>query len=169
MTITPSCFVRPFTPLDLAQIEDLNDLAFGPGRFAKTAHRLREGVAPDPALSLVAMFGERLGGSVTMTPIRIGAAPAFLLGPLTVHPDFERRGVGSNLVRTTMALASRFGHKLVLLVGDEAYYGAFGFNRVDGNRIWLPGPVDPKRLLMAELVPGAFETADGPVKNWNWA
>lgn len=169
MTVTPSCFVRPFTPPDLAQIEDLNDLAFGPGRFAKTAHRLREGVEPDPALSLVALFGERLGGSVTMTPIRIGAAPALLLGPLAVHPDFERRGVGSNLVRTTMALASGFGHKLVLLVGDEAYYGSFGFRRVDGNRIRLPGPADPKRVLMAELVPGAFETADGAVKNWSWA
>ncbi len=57
----------------------------------------------------------------------------------------------------------------MLLVGDEAYYGTFGFKRVDGNRIRLPGPADPKRVLMAELVPGAFDAAEGAVKNWNWA
>ncbi|MBP0651570.1 hypothetical protein J8J40_31360, partial [Mycobacterium tuberculosis] len=83
-------------------IESLHDFAFGPGRFVRTAQRLRDDVPPDPDLSLVAMFGaksgERLGGSVRMTPIRIGATPAQLLGPLAVHPDFGNRGVGRALV-----------------------------------------------------------------------
>jgi predicted N-acetyltransferase YhbS len=169
VTVSPTSFVRAFVPHDLAEIDALNDLAFGPGRFAKTAHRLREGVEPDADLSLVAMFGDRLGGSVTMTPIRIGPDPALLLGPLAVHPDFERRGVGSTLVRTALDLAATAGHSLILLVGDEAYYGSFGFRRVDPTRIRLPGPADPRRVLMAELAAGAFARAEGPVKNVRWA
>jgi predicted N-acetyltransferase YhbS len=168
LTISHSFFLRPFEPPDVASIEALHELAFGPGRFARTAFRLREGVAPDPDMSLVAVFGDRFGGSVTMTPIRIGAAPAMLLGPLAVHPDFAKRGAGRGLVRAALAAARARGHSLVLLVGDEPYYGSLGFKRVDPGRVTLPGPVNPLRVLLAELVPGAFAAAEGMAKNWTW-
>jgi len=168
LTISHSFFLRPFEPADHASIEALHELAFGPGRFARTAFRLREGVAPDPHSSLVAMFGARFGGSVTMTPIRIGEAPAMLLGPLAVHPDFAKRGAGRGLVRAALAAARDQGHTLVLLVGDEPYYGPLGFRRVDPTRVTLPGPVNPLRVMLAELVPGASLTAYGMAKNWTW-
>lgn len=160
-TLTP--VIRPKTAGDLAAIEALNEHAFGPGRFTRTAFRLREGVAPDAELSLVAMVGDRLAGSVVMTPIRIGEAPALLLGPLAVDPDFGRRGLGRTLVRTTLEMAAARGHRLVLLVGDAPYYGPLGFAHVSPERIRLPGPVDPKRVLLAELVAGAAATAQGMV------
>ena len=160
--------LRSAQPSDVADIEALHEMAFGPGRFARTAFRLREGVAPDMKLSLVAQFGDRLGGSVTMTRIRIGHAPALLLGPLAVHPDFGRKGAGRALVRASLNAARLAGHRLVLLVGDEPYYGPLGFRRVDPAKVMLPGPVDPRRVLLAELQPGAFDGAEGMAKNWHW-
>ena len=155
--------IRPQTADDLAAIEALHEHAFGPGRFARTASRLREGVAADPDLSLVAIVGGRLAGSVTMTPIAIGAAPALLLGPLAVDPDFENRGIGGRLVRDTLERARALGHRLVLLVGDPPYYGRFGFRHIGPESVQMPGPVDPRRVLVAELAPGAREAALGPV------
>ncbi len=155
--------IRPQTAADLPAIEALHDHAFGPGRFVRTASRLREGVAADPDLSLVAMVGGRLAGSVTMTPIVIGADAAFLLGPLAVDPDFENRGIGGRLVRATLERARAAGHRLVLLVGDPPYYGRFGFQHVGPDKVRLPGPVDPRRVLVAGLVEGAFEAVRGDV------
>jgi predicted N-acetyltransferase YhbS len=160
--------IRGECPEDAAAIDALHDFAFGPGRFARTAQRLRDDVAPDPETSLVAMFGERLGGSVRMTPIRIGATPAQLLGPLAVHPDFGRRGVGGALVRAALEAAAARGWPLALLVGDRAYYCPLGFQPTEPADLWLPGPVDPRRVLVAELRPGAAAAARGLVKNWRW-
>ena len=64
---------------------------FGPGRYAKTAYRLREGGPHALALSFTARIGTLLVGSVRLTPIRIGETPALLLGPLTVEPPFRER------------------------------------------------------------------------------
>lgn len=158
-----SLHIRPETAADRAAIEALHDHAFGPGRFARTAARLREGVPADPDLSLVAMAGERLAGSVVITPIRIGETPALLLGPLAVDPDFEKRGIGRALVKTTMAEARARGHRLMLLVGDGPYYGPLGFHHVGPQVVRLPGPVDPRRVLLAELVEGAAAGVSGMV------
>jgi predicted N-acetyltransferase YhbS len=53
------------------------------------------------------------------------------------------------------------GIRLVVLVGDEPYYARFGFHPVPPGQIGLPGPVDPKRLLAAELAPGALQSYRG--------
>jgi predicted N-acetyltransferase YhbS len=62
------------------------------------------------------------------------------------------------------------GHRLVLLVGDEAYYGRVGFKAVPKGRASMPGPVDYSRLLVAELVDGAFAGVSGAVRpDWSMA
>jgi predicted N-acetyltransferase YhbS len=113
--------IRPETAAEQDAIEALHEHAFGPGRFARTAFRLREGVAADAELSLVAMVGDRLGGSVKITPIRIGEAPSLLLGPLAVDPDYGSRGLGRALVRAVVEKARDLGHRTILLVGDAPY------------------------------------------------
>ncbi|MGQ4273336.1 GNAT family N-acetyltransferase [Terrihabitans sp. B22-R8] len=153
--------IGPETP-DLAPaIERLHERAFGPGRFARSAFRLREGVPHLPELSFVARVATMLVGSVRLTPIRIGNAPALLLGPLTVEPAFMDRGIGGTLMQRSLDAARDGGHRLVLLVGDEPYYGRFGFQRVAKGRVVLPGPVDPGRVLVCELVAGAFDGVEG--------
>lgn len=155
--------LSPLNPADLAAIEKLDERAFGPGRFARTAYRLREGVLPDPQLSFVAYVGTLLVGANRMTPIMCGGKPALLLGPLTVDPPFRSRGIGEALMQKSMEAARAAGHKLVILVGDEPYYKRVGFKRVPMGRLTLPGPVDPARLLYCELAEGAFEGVSGAI------
>lgn len=93
------------SPADAAQIEKLHERAFGPGRFARTAFRLREGLAPLYAASFVARVGTLIVGSVRLTPIRIGTTPALLLGPVTVEPAFMGRGIGSTLIKAGLDAA----------------------------------------------------------------
>jgi predicted N-acetyltransferase YhbS len=144
-----------------AAIDRLHERAFGPGRFARSAFRLREGADPLPEMCFVARVATLLVGSVRISPIRIGGVPAVLLGPLTVEPAFMGQGIGSTLMQAALDAAREHGHRLVMLVGDEPYYGRFGFRRVPEGRVVLPGPVDPRRVLVCELVAGAFDGVEG--------
>jgi predicted N-acetyltransferase YhbS len=159
-----SVIIRPETPDDTVAIERLHERTFGPGRYAKAAYRLREQVERIRELSFTARIGTLLIGSVWLSPIRIGEAKALLLGPVTVEPAFRDRGVGKVLIERALKEAKDKGHRLVILVGDEAYYEKCGFKRIPRGRAIMPGPVDPARLLLAELAEGAFEGVSGPIR-----
>jgi predicted N-acetyltransferase YhbS len=156
--------ILPETADDAEAIERLHERTFGPGRYAKTAYRLREQVAHRLAASFTARIGTLLVGSVRLSPVRIGDTKALLLGPLTVEPAFRERGVGQALIAYALKAAAAQGERLVILVGDEPYYARSGFRRIPRGRVIMPGPVDPARLLVAELVPGAFEEVKGRVR-----
>lgn len=155
--------IRHELPGDAEAILHLHERAFGPGRFARTAFRLREGVPERLDLSFSALVGTLLVGSVRMSPILLGRETALALGPLAVEPAFEGRGVGAALMGRALQAAKEAGHALVLLVGDQPYYARFGFSPVPKGRLAMPGPVDPARLLVAELTPGTLERASGRV------
>jgi predicted N-acetyltransferase YhbS len=149
---------------DATAIETLHDVTMGPGRFARAAFRLREGVPYHPNLSFVATVDGQIVGSVRLTSIVIGNRPALLLGPLAVHPDYKGQGAGKTLVRLAVDAARSAAHKVVLLVGDEPYYGPLGFTRLAPGAITLPAPVDPMRVLVAGLQPGALDGLAGPAE-----
>jgi predicted N-acetyltransferase YhbS len=159
-----SLTILPETDDDAAPIKRLHERTFGPGRYAKSAYRLREQVAHHRELSFTARVGTLLVGSVRLSPIRVGKAKALLLGPLTVEPPFRERGIGYALIERALAEAKARGHQLVVLVGDEPYYGRSGFKRIPKGRAVMPGPVDPARLLVCELTEGAFEGVSGPIR-----
>ena len=156
--------ILPETPADADVIERLHERTFGPGRYARTAFRIREGRDHLLEVSFTARIGTLLVGSVRLTPVRIGSTPALLLGPLTVEPPFRKRGIGLALMERALGEARQRGHRLVVLVGDEPYYARAGLHGVDKGRARMPGPVDPARLLVAELAEGAFEGVSGPVR-----
>jgi predicted N-acetyltransferase YhbS len=150
-------------PGDSFRIETLHAEVFGPGRFAKSAYRLREGVPHDPMLSFVAERDGVMVASVRQTPILIGGRPALLLGPLVVEQAFKGQGAGKTLVRTALEAAKQAGHALVLLVGDEPYYGPLGFSKLPPYAVIMPGPADPRRVLVAGLKDGALDGLSGRV------
>jgi predicted N-acetyltransferase YhbS len=159
-----SITILPETADDALAIDRLHERTFGPGRYARTAYRIREGIGHDLALSYTARIGTLLVGSLRLSPVRIGDTPALLLGPLTIEPPFRDRGIGLALMQRALAEAKARGHRLIILVGDEPYYARVGFKRVPRGRVSMPGPVDPARLLVSELADGAFEGVMGAVK-----
>ena len=165
-----SLTILPETVKDAQAIERLHERTFGPGRFVLSAYRLREHVDHRLELSFTARIGTLMVGSVRQLPILIGDAKALLLGPLTVEPPFRSRGIGHALIARALAEAKARGHRLVVLVGDEPYYSRVGFKRVPKGRATMPGPIDYDRLLVAELVAGAFEAVSGAVRpDWDMA
>jgi predicted N-acetyltransferase YhbS len=160
--------ILPETAGDALAIDRLHERTFGPGRFARSAYRIREGRAHALDLSFTARIGTLLVGSVRLTPICIGDTPALLLGPLTVEPPFRSHGIGRALIDRSLANAKAKNHTLVVLVGDEPFYGKAGFKRIPKGQVKMPGPVDPGRLLIAELAPGAFDGVSGLIRP-DWA
>ena len=163
-----SLIILPETAADATAIDRLHERTFGPGRFARTAYRIREGVAHRLDLSFTARIGTLLVGSVRLSPVRIGETSALLLGPLTVEPPFRSHGIGKALIARALADAEAKGHRLVVLVGDEAFYARAGFKRIPKGQVKMPGPVDPARLLVAELQSGAFAGVSGLIRP-DWA
>jgi predicted N-acetyltransferase YhbS len=165
-----SLTISPETVNDAQAIERLHERTFGPGRFVLSAYRLREHVDHILDLSFTARIGTLLVGSVRQLPVCIGDTRALLLGPLTVEPPFRGRGVGRALLDRALKDARAKGHRLVVLVGDEAYYGRLGFKTVPKGRATMPGPVDYSRLLVMELAAGAFCDVSGAIgPDWSKA
>jgi predicted N-acetyltransferase YhbS len=163
-----SVTILPETAGDAVPIERLHERTFGPGRYAKTAYRIREGAGHRLDMSFTARIGTLLVGSVRLSPVRIGKDAALLLGPLTVEPPFRERGIGYALIDRALTEARAKGHRLVVLVGDEPYYGKSGFKCIPKGRATMPGPVDPARLLVCELVAGAFDGVSGVISpDWS--
>jgi predicted N-acetyltransferase YhbS len=158
------------TANDAQAIERLHQRTFGPGRFVLSAYRLREHVDHLLDLSFTARIGTLLVGSVRQLPVCIGDTKALLLGPLTVEPPFRGRGIGRALLDRALKDAKAKGHRLVLLVGDEVYYSRAGFKAIPKGRAIMPGPVDYRRLLVAELADGAFADVSGAIRpDWSAA
>jgi predicted N-acetyltransferase YhbS len=149
--------IRIAVPKDVPEISRLHARVFGPGRFARSAYRVREGKGHLSRYCLVAHLGGQLIASLRMTEITIGGRPgAALLGPVAVDPDHRGIGLGTKLMNEAVATARAGGTSLVVLVGDDPYYGRFGFKVVPAGQIVFPGPVNPARLLARELTDGAL-------------
>ena len=160
----PAWQIRLENTDDDAGIEALNAEGFGPGRFAKSAYRLREGVKPVAGLSFVAVEDGVLRGSVRFWPVRIGGHEELLLGPLAVQGNQRGRGIGIALMHAGIAAAQQGPWRGIILVGDEPYYAKVGFSRLPLGRVKFPGPVDQNRILGLSLKAGEILNLLGKVR-----
>lgn len=157
---------RPVQPDDVPLISALHDRVFGPGRFARTAYRVREQMSDQEVSRFcrLAMDGDRLAAALRLSEITISGKPgALLLGPLVVAPEYAGQSYGHSLMRDAIAAARAEGLKLIVLIGDEPYYGRLGFRSVPPGTLTFPGPVDPRRILALELEDGALASFSGLV------
>ncbi len=147
---------------DWWEVEALYDLCFAPGREALSSYRLREGVSAVPSLCLVARDPDAiLAGAIRVWPVRVATASAILLGPIAVHPTRQGEGLGGYLIRDVLEKARDAGWDRAMLVGDEPYYGRFGFARLAG--VEMPPPTNPERVLGVALKDGAWQGIHGQV------
>ena len=157
--------IRRERTADQVAREQLLDAAYGPIRFSKPSHKLREGRDPADGLSFVATDGDRVVGTVRLWTVSAGPnRTALLLGPLAVDPQSRNRGIGSALMQHALRAAQRRGHDAVLLVGDPSYYGRFGFSAAKTTGLWLNGVHDKHRLLGLEFAAGALDGVRGLIR-----
>ena len=155
---------RELRPADLPAVKSLHALVFGPGRFARSAYRVRERTPPLSRYCSGAFLGEHLIASLRLTPVTIGGAGRhLLLGPLAVDPNYAGHGFGKALIAEALEAATADGIGIVVLVGDQPYYGRFGFAPVPPGQITFPGPVNPARILARETTPGTLATTRGAI------
>ena len=98
-------------------------------------------------------------------PVDIGGAAALMLGPIAVERALQGQGLALALMQTSLDAARALGHRIVVLVGDEPYYGRAGFKQIMPlGCVTMPGPVDPARLLGLALVGDALEGLQGEMR-----
>lgn len=138
--------------------------AFGPGRFAKTAERLRETNAPLRTLSRLAFQRDALVGAAKVWPIRFADCRGVFFGPFAVEETHRSAGLGRALVQACCEAAAAESHGVMLLIGAAEFFEPIGFSRVPAGQITMPGPVDPARLLWRAFEPDALSHCRGHVR-----
>jgi len=146
-------------PEDTPLADALIERAFGPGRLTKVSERVREFADFAPDLSFCAWRDGELVGVVRQWRVRAGETPVVFLGPIAVESDERSGGVGGLLVARACAVAKAAGETAVVLVGDEPYFGRFGFSAALTRQVRLPGPVDPNRVLAVAFKPAGERLA----------
>jgi putative acetyltransferase len=122
-----SFWIRPARDEDLDEIVALNDVAFGgkdEGRIVRALAKNGESV-----LSLVASDDQAIAGHIQFFRIQIDGEPiAVGLGPMSVHPDFQKTGIGSGLIQMGLMALEGAGEQIVFVLGHPEYYPRFGFS-----------------------------------------
>ncbi len=164
-TITAIC---PETPEDYAAIGEVNLLAFGREVEARLVENLRR--SPDfiPGLSLVAVQDGEVVGHILFSPLAIetesATTRALALAVLSVRPELQKQGIGSDLVRDGLERCRSLGHRIVVVVGHAEYYPRFGFSSARAKGLETPFPVPDEAFMVLGLVPGALDGVSGLVK-----
>jgi putative acetyltransferase len=152
--------LREERPDDRQAVREVHREAFGDHGdvVADLADSLREIITPRDGLSLVAEWEGRVVGHAMFTrslldaPRRLVGVP--VLSPLGVLPGWQRRGVGSALVRRGVETLAERGAPLVFLEGNPGYYARFGFVPGDGLGFRKPSLRIPDSAFQVITLPG---------------
>ena len=146
------------------QTNMLFDRSFGPGRYAKTAERLREGNHCLRSCSHLALSEGNVIAAVKLWPLQIGEfEDAVFVGPVAVDAACRGSALGLDVTQTCLDVAAKAGWTLAVLIGDAPYFGRLGFQPISVSDFDLPGYVEPHRLLAKELKPGVLDGLSGSV------
>jgi putative acetyltransferase len=157
--------IRPEWPADEGAIRVVVSAAFGSDAEAQLVDRIRASPEYLPELALVALVdGKVVGhvmGSYAVVLNDAGGRRICMLSPLAVLPDRHKRGIGGGLVRALLAAADARGEPAMILEGDPAYYGRFGFVPAQGYGIEMPIP-DWAPPEAAQIMPLSSFDPDDP-------
>ncbi|MEM6847957.1 MAG: N-acetyltransferase [Pseudomonadota bacterium] len=159
----PDLILRSELPADGNHVEALYARAFGPGRHARSAYRMRGASLDDKGVAVVAERKGLVIGAIRQTAVLVGGQRGYLLGPLAVAETAAKQGIGRALMHRSLAAARERGASGIVLVGDLPFYAAFGFVSAQ-YAVRLPWPFEAHRLL---VLPFQGEM-DGPVEVFDW-
>lgn len=150
---------------DEAIIREVNFLAFDNDGYPCLVDSLRASPGYDKELSLVAIDTDRIVGHILFNRMVIqtikGDIPALYLGPIAVRPEYQRKGIGSALMRAGLEKCRKLNHKIVLLCGHPEYYPRFGFVPAREKGLEAPSWIPDEAFMVLELVPGALSGVRG--------
>jgi putative acetyltransferase len=163
-----SFYICPESPDDFPAIYEVNREAFGQDGEARLVSALREDGDYDPELSLVAVHDGKIIGHIMFPPVNIvsdtATTPALALAPLSVHQDYQCRGIGAALVEEGLGECRRLGHRIVIVVGHPGYYPRFGFTCARDNGIHAPFPCPDEAFMALGLSDTALDGISGTVE-----
>lgn len=139
--------LAPIKNISTDDVETLLDDAFGADRFQRTAYLLRTGMPVIDHLSFAVTDFGSVVGSIQCWPVAVGEAPLILVGPVAVASGRQGQGIGHQLMHAALA-ALRPGDAPMVMIGDPEYYERFGFHANNTHGWTLPGPWEPRRLLL---------------------
>jgi putative acetyltransferase len=159
--------IRPETPADIEVIHRVETSAFGRAGEADLVNALRSNGAC--TLSLVAEIENQIVGHVFFSPMTFQPdedensfnASIIGLGPLAVLPEYQKRGVGSALVREALRQLRESGYDAIALLGNPAYYGRFGFVPAKNYNLRCKYDVPAEAFQVLELRPGVLQNHRG--------
>jgi putative acetyltransferase len=157
--------IRDESADDSAAVHSLNVAAFATPAEADLVLVLRQDARP--LVSLVAEEDGTIVGHIMFTRVELSGHPdrrMMGLGPMAVAPEHQRRGIGSQLVRTGLERCRVLGYGAVVVLGHPEYYPRFGFTPSSGFKIGCEYDVSPEDFMVVELQRNYLYGASGTVK-----
>lgn len=129
--------------------------------------RLRESDVFVPELSLVAELNGEIIGHIMLTKLSIENGEdknvSLALAPVSISPEYQNKGVGSNLIKESLKIAKTIGFKSVIVLGHDKYYSRFGFKPTSIWGIKAPFDVPDEAFMALELGEKSLELVSGTV------
>lgn len=148
-------FIREEHCNDILEIQKLHQLAFGGDSEANLVSELRKTNFYTSELSLVATKDGVVVGHILFTRIVVKDGkhtfPAIALAPLAVAPDYQKQGIGKDLVKAGLEKCRYMGNKLVIVLGDPKYYSRFGFELASNHDIIPPNGFPEEAFMVCKL------------------
>jgi putative acetyltransferase len=153
---------------DYQAIAEVIERAFGQRNEAELVNKLRKKEEFIPELALVAVSAGRIVGHLLLYPVELvgeeSLRRSLSLAPLSVHPDFQREGIGGQLIAAGLMRAKELGFESVIAVGYPAYYARFGFQRASGWGLRLPFDAPDEAFIALELKEEGLKDVRGVVR-----
>lgn len=151
--------IREESPDDIPAIREVNRLAFGQSLEGQVVDALRANDAV--LLSLVAVADGKIVGHILYSPIVVGTFRGAALGPMAVLPEYQRQGIGSQLVTTGNRRIGEAGHPFVVVLGHPQFYPRFGFTPASARGVTCQWDVPDNVFMVLILDPTKAEGMTG--------
>ena len=155
---------------DRASVRRVNETAFGGQAEADLVEALHR--AGSAVVALVAELNGEVVAHILFSTVSLEpSTPTNLvgLGPMAVSPDFQKRGIGTLLIREGLRRSGAAGAEAVVVLGHAEYYPRFGFQPAHAFGLRCEYDVPPDVFMVLELVPGSLGALSGGLVRYHEA